>query len=109
MNKITVILITLMCLLVLPEVMAQDSLPIWAMKPVTYEPVHRITIYSPSGKELYLNYEGDTLTVSGNLQLDSAAVIFLRELVEMYSIRMNELKNKILELKGENKRRDKKK
>ena len=105
---LTAILVALMCLLVLPEVKAQDSFldstydqRDYSMMGL-YEPAHSIIISSPSGKELNMDFEGDTLMVYGDLQLDSAAIIFIRELVERYSTRIGELRNEIAILKGKN-------
>lgn len=43
----------------------------------TITPTYTLQINSPTGKALYLDFGADTLLVYGDLELDSAAVLFV--------------------------------
>ena len=61
----------------------------------TVEPTHLIVIQSPSGKRLNFDFAGDGLKCWGTLEPDSAATIFIRELIEQYSRRVQGLKQEL--------------
>ncbi len=55
------------------------------------EPSHSIVIKSPSGKTFNIDFAHDTLTTSGNMELDSAAHYFVKYLIEAYDKRIKDL------------------
>lgn len=66
----------------------------------TMEPQHNLVLCSESRKLLWLDFNGDTLKVSGTLAIDSAGAIFFKWCVERYSGRIKELKDEIAVLKA---------
>jgi len=47
---------------------------------IDYLPSTTLTLVGDTGKELNLDFNGDTLRVYGNLELDSAAILFINHI-----------------------------
>ncbi len=77
-----------------------DSIKMFKLGFSTIQPTNSLTLLSRTNKSLNLDFTGDTLKCSGDLQPDSAATIFLRYVGERYSSRINSLKSQIAELQN---------
>jgi len=72
-----------------------DSTSVWSVLPA-----YSVVFHSSTEKQLRLEFGTDTLKVSGDLPMDEAADIFIREIAEKYSERIKNLKSQIDSLKS---------